>query len=263
MKHAHRSIIIMAAIHLLLGTVGIWAAVKSGLTGEYFGPPLLMLGPSQGALLGLWAAFGGRGSPWRAVLAVLVVVGHYTLNDRYVHSSDMGFWLSIQSIQAIPFILGCLLLRLLGLELTEDSGERLLSDSPGLQFSIGRTIAWMTAIAIFVFSMQFLGDEYLVALTNLPDWAVPAATGLVAIASFWTILGRKRLVVRLLALAVAIGLGTFILRKGVGYLSMEWFALILACEAIWVLCSLIVVRRAGYHWTWRWRFRKKRPTTTG
>ena len=119
----------------------------------------------------------------------------------------------------------------------------------------------MTAIAIIIFAMQFLGDEYLAALTNLPGWSIPAATGLVAIASFWTILGRMRLVVRLLALAVAVGVGTYALNEGVGFLSAAFFALLLVCEVIWIVCSLIVVRRAGYRWIWRWRFHTTKQTT--
>ena len=69
----------------------------------------------------------------------LVVVGHYTLNDRYVNSSDLELWLEIQSIQAIPFVFGCLLARLPGFELIKSveayrdnfiSREQLQADPP-------------------------------------------------------------------------------------------------------------------------------------
>ena len=41
-----------------------------------------------------------------------------------------------------------------------------------------------------------------------------------------------------------------------------FFALFLVCEVIWIVCSLFVVRRAGYRWIWRWRFHTTKQTTT-
>lgn len=85
MIFAHRSIGIMAGAHALLGTAGIWAAVQLDLLNEYSGPPLFMLAPSQRALLGLWAGFCGKGRPWRAVLATLFFVDHYSETSSLQH----------------------------------------------------------------------------------------------------------------------------------------------------------------------------------
>jgi hypothetical protein len=257
-KSIHGAIAVMAGVHILLGTAGIWLAVEWDLTDEILGPPLLMLAPGQGSLLALWAAFGGKGSPWRSVLALLVLVAHYAVNDRWVHSSDMEHWLGVQLLHAIPFLFACLLARLLGIELRRGSRDLAASDSPAFRFSVGRTIAWVTAIGITIGVLQILGAQFGTAFGNCEGWSITAATGFVAVASFWLPLGQKRFVLRLLALAVAISLGTFVLREGVGYLSMEWFALLLVIEAIWITGSLIVVRLAGYRWAWRRRFRRPR-----
>jgi hypothetical protein len=241
----------MAGTHILLGTVGIWSVVALGLA-ENLALFLLPLAPCQGSLLSLWAAFGGKGTPWRSLVGVVGVVSYYVIVSSYSGDIGFGVWSAILVVQTLPFVAVLLLARLCGLELSRQCSHRPETGGWRLQFSTARAISWMTAIGIC------LG-----VLLGLPKWSrlfgtlelgVCLSCSIVAAASFWLVLGRTRFRLRLVALALSVAIGTFLLGTNIGPLSDSLgSAVLLSVLAAWLVGSLVPVQMAGYRLTWRWR----------
>jgi len=244
----------MVAIHALLGSAGIWTFIAlpldASVLGAILGFPLLALAPSQASLLGLWAAFAGRGSAWRSIVVVVLVVGHYVLNDRVFDSAEMQFWLAVEAMQVLPWLLAMLVARSLGLRLIREIG----GEGDLFQFSLRQSLGWMTAVAVLLTAMRWMPEDFPTSFLRPSGWAIPGGCSLVAVASVWLTLGRGWLPIRLLLLPIAVVAATTILKFGIGFLDVWVYAVLMACEAAWLVASLLVVRIAGYRLVWRWRF---------
>jgi len=248
MKYTRDEIVVMAGGHFILGTVGMWTFVALGLDSLWF--LLLPLAPCQGSLLSLWAAFGGKGTPWRSVVSVLGVVSYYIVVRRHFDDREfLGIWVAILTLQTLLFVAALLLARLCGLELCRPDSHRM---ETVLQFSLARAISWMTAIGIS------LG-----VLLSLPKWhhligemeqRVCLPCIIVAAASSWSALGRTEFGLRLGCVAISVAIGTFML--GTNWVEFVGIAFELSVLAAWLAVSLAPVRLAGYRLTWRWRFRR-------
>jgi hypothetical protein len=251
MKHTRDDIVMMARAHLLLGTVGMWTFVALGLDRKLLFLSL-PLAACQGSLLSLWAAFGGKGAPWRSLACVLGVVSYCIVVRRFLDDSGLEIWVSILTVQTLPFVAALLLSRLCGLELTQQRSPRVDTPDSILRFSLARAISWMTAIGIS------LG-----VLLSLPKWhdvlgeveqRICLACSIVATASIWLALGRTQFWLRLVSVVLSVAIGPFMF--GGFELGPFWFPVI-AFEFLmlvaWLAGSLAPVRLAGYRLTWRYR----------
>ena len=142
MKHPRLAVLALAAVHVLLfGLVaGTWN-LPYGLV-----PAWGTLAQCEGYLLGLWAALGGKLSPWRAVIVAVGAAGwewfiHPHLEDPFFifDSTGTAFWATCVLLPA----------RLVGLQLgrTTSDGKNAVRR---LQFSIWQALEWMTAAAVFL-----------------------------------------------------------------------------------------------------------------
>ena len=244
----------MVAIHVLLGSAGVWTFIALPLDatvlGAILGFPLLALAPSQASLLGFWAAFAGRGNAWRFVMVVTLVVGHYVLNDRVFDSGEMQFWLAVQVIQALPWLIAVLVARSLGLRLIHEIDR----DGDLFQFSLRQALGWMAAVGVLLTAVRWMPEDFPTSFLRPSGWAIPGGCSLIAAASMWLTLGRRWLPIRLLLLPISVAAATTILKLGIGFLDVWVYATLMACEAAWLIVSLLVVRTAGYRLVWHWRF---------
>ncbi len=252
MKHPRLALWTLAAVHLLLFIL-LPLCWKPWAYSSWITYSCLAIFFSQGYLLGLWAAIGGKPSPWRAsfvviVASILVWFTHQRLN--YLLTGLATITVTGQSFQVMGIFL---LARFMGLGLNQVEAEDHLSH---LQFSIGQALSWMTAFAVFMGATRYLWS-YFVWYSGLLSFRVPASCLAVALATTWLILGDRLTIIRCFTLLVMVGFGTAWIAQVVQPFDPWWHcAIMLVCEAAVVAASLVVVRLAGYRLMWHWHFRR-------
>lgn len=251
MKHPQFAIPKMVAVHFsLFFLLHLWWKPREGLS--WMICSRLAICSSQGCLLGLWAALGGKPTPWRAIFVIIVAVTsvwftHQRLN--YIPTSLATIILTEQTL----LVMGVLLLaRFMGLRLSK--AERGDEARVGhRQFSIGQALLWMTALAVFMAATRNLWSYFVWYFDVL--WPFQASCLAVAFAAMWLSCGKRWIALRCFTLILMIGLGTaWILRLR----QLPWWhcATMLGCEAALTAASLAVVRLAGYRLVWHWPFRR-------
>jgi hypothetical protein len=257
MKYTRDEIVVIASAHIMLGTVGMWTFVALDLDRKLWFL-LLPLASCQASLLSLWAAFGGKGTPWRSLACVLGVVSYYIVVQRYTEDRGLGIWVAILTVQTLPFVAALLLARLCGLEVRQCS-HRAETAGSVLQFSLARAISWMTAIGICLGVLLSLPKRH--HLVGEMELRVCLPCSIVAAASFWLVLGRTQFWLRLVTVVLSVAIGTFILATlRVEFVGIAFAFLVLAA---WLAGSLAPVRLAGYRLTWRCRRRRQGAENDG
>jgi len=276
MKYPRLAIWTVAAVHLLLFFVLLlwWKPHEGSLWIDFSCFSLLL---SQGFLLGLWAALGGKPTPWRATSLVIVAASwgwftHYQKHDYTLAIAIATIFLTGQTIQVMGILL---LARFMGLGLNRATDDYL----GHLQFSIGQALSWMTALAVFLGATHYLYflDDY---FDKRVLW-LPALGLAMCLAAMWLILGSRWITLRCFTLILIIGLGTVWIGRVepmpwwqaaallggeavVTAASLVWWqaAHLLVCEAVLTAVSLAVARLAGYRLVWHWPFRRLKPDQT-
>ena len=268
MKHPRLAIRIMAAVHLLLFILLVlsWEPLFQGPL--WVGYSVLAMFSSQGCLLGLWAALGGKPTPWRAVAVIIALAAWawYMVQSTF---SPIGISTAILTGQTF-LVMGILLLaRFLGLRLSK--AERGAESRPGrLQFSVGQALLWMTSLAVFMGASHYLKDSFAMHFSKR-QICLPASWLAVGLATMWLVFGRPPsanetrtgriawVAVRFFTLLLLIIIGTEWIHRANDYLTLWECAYLLGCEAATTAASLVVVRLAGYLLVWYWPFRRSEP----
>ena len=205
---------------------------------------LLVVGPSQGALLATWIALGGRHLAWRVFVAVAGTVAYCWCFSRV----DRCWLLCAIGVFGICGIL-LLIARLAGLQVVR--AEEVADAPRPLRFSIGDILIWTTAVAIVLSLLRFMRDDGTDFRISPLEAAFLAGFVLVAAGSIIASLGCRWLVARLLAAPIAIGLSTAWLRMSVPRSSSWGCILVFGLMAAYTVGSLLVVRWAGYRLAWQ------------
>jgi hypothetical protein len=250
----------LVVVHLLLHALALLIVIgpwfPSGVWSDTLVVAVLMLGSSQGALLAIWIALGGRRTWLRVILATVGVVVYLAwCRPTRGGFDDLArvFWLMV-TLGAMGFSAALLLLaRFSGLELTR-SGP-LAAGRPRSQFFIRDILLWTTALAIVLSAARFLvsRDWCVIDFANVRVGAACAGLSLIAAACLWAALGQRRLMARLVLLPAAVGAVAALLNAIDG---QPWrvYAMFLGLMAASLVASLLVVRWAGYRVRWQWRF---------
>ena len=252
----------LVVVHLLLHALALLTLIGPWFHSAWSDAldlPILMLGPSQGALLAVWIALGGRGTWLRVILAAAGIVAYmacFKPNDPGFAYLGAGEFMGTTICTMVFLGTSLLLARLSGLELTRPA--RAVPGRPRSQFFIRDILLWTTALAVVLSAARFLGSKewHVIDFTDVGLVAALASLPLVAAACLWAALGRERLIARLALLPLAIGAGAVLLRDE---LEQPWWAraIYLGIMAAWLVPSLLVVRWAGYRLHWQWRFSGK------
>ena len=240
-------------VHIVLNVLVCWLKFMEPYTDDrwwsplglvWIAPLLLVLGHSQGALLGFWIALGRRHTPWRVLLASVGVIAYlWCLSEldalaKYFH---MPFAWSTCLIAVLLFI-G----RVGGVSIVVDDSSRLRRP----QCTLMDVFVWMTTFAIVFAAIDWRSiPAYLDK--SLGTVGIFAA---VSLASLWAVLGRKWLSARVLTVFMAITTGATIVMLVEQRLEGLAFGLVLAVHTGWIVGSLFFVRRAGYRLMWQWRW---------
>jgi hypothetical protein len=246
----------MAALHVL---VFLFLLATCGSRG-YCNPitsTFLAVFSSQGFLLGLWAALGGKPTPWRATAVVIVAaiwgwcLGDWGWEMGTPHITPTGIATAVLIGQTFQVTGILLIARLfgLGLKRAELGDEDRLGH---LQFSVRDALSWMTAITVFMAATHYLKDACFVYF-RASDMHLSVSSLAVAMATMWLILGNGWVTVRSLMLLLVIGIGATWTNDANRLFGNTY---LLLCEAALTAASLAVVRLAGYRLVRHWPFRR-------
>jgi hypothetical protein len=249
MKRPRLIVGILAAVHLVLaGMVSFSHKSPSAVDLSSAGAFFLMLLPSQGNLVGIWTALGSKGTPFRVMLIVVAFV----IGCHNRQSIDLGIAFELFLVQMLNVTAVLLILRLTGLELKLPPVEP-WHPRP-FQFTIGQMMEWTATLAVAMSAFHYLPNGF--PYSDIPSYAIHLSCTAVALASLWLVFGKRWLPLRFLIIVGAIGGGTVLLQRMVGFFSLSDFGYLLASQAAWTILSLLVIRWAGYRMTWHWRLRQ-------
>lgn len=241
---------------------------------------LLILGPSQGVLVAVWAILRGEKPARRALLLILGTATYVAILAQI----PRGFlvapsclcrtdWLPITIGEMCVFGPFLMTARLTGLRLVWMA--RPDSQFRPFQFCIRDILIWTTAVAVLLGSCRYL----LYALCFLPRpslspyavWrgspedtffllfpfpplplAVFASLMMVAAISMFSSLGRGWIVARIVRLLLFVAFAAELLYLANDKRSAWWFFPgLLSLMAFWLVPSFLVLRVAGYRLAWR------------
>jgi len=177
------------------------------------------------------------------------VVSYFIVVRWYSNDRELGIWVALLVVQTLPSVAALLLARLCGLELYRPGSRGVETIGSVLQFSLTRVISWMTAIGISLGVFLILPKWH--HLLGEMELRLCLPCGIVAAASFWLVLGRAQLELRLVGAVVSIAIGTFVL--GTFWVEFIGIAFALTVLVAWLSGSLAPVRLTGYRLTWRWK----------
>lgn len=235
----------LVAVHLLLNLLGCFIHNIPGTDGKrgWIMLPLMMLAPSQGAMLGFWTALAGKRASWRGLGAVVGVLAYVWCLDVLGSRNDDWYilftWLAFGA-SALLFPA-----RFLGWRIV--FGDSAIQQRQ--QFSLVDALIWMTTFAVLFGAIRW--HRWLRGGFQLNSLAIIGSCTAVSLASLWAALGRKWLTTRVLVLFATIGILTGVAMIAVRSLEALLVGLPLTIEAAWIVGSLFVVRLAGYQLT-RW-----------
>jgi hypothetical protein len=259
---------------LLIGLV-VTVNVSAGLSIALFDPTdgavtwlnvaLVALLPGQGTLLGIWAALGGKATPWRLVAAVVGVAGCVRLMQAIDPQNQTGTWIFIAFAQMVPVATLLMVAHFLGTELTVPSAFH--PPQPGephprwAQFSLRSLFSWTTAMALLLGSLHCLLGESLRWMFRDPEFisdlaAILCSGTLIGLGAIWLALGTRWPPARHAVLLVTTlsAIGVLCLRPGLSE-EVEFVLVHCSAQVSWVIGSLLLVRLAGYRLVWRRRVR--------
>jgi hypothetical protein len=196
----------------------------------------------QGTLIAIWAALGGKPTPWRAILILVGIVVAAQFSGLYRYEE---FIIPIYKMLLLMTFL--LVFRLIGLELELPPIE--LRHARPLQFSIWQLMVWTTvftiAMSAFCSLPKYVVHSFLERFQRIQLLYTMIELG-IHLALIWFIFGQGRMIFRIFAIALAIGIAKVI--NLYDFRGFIW-------EAAWTIASLLVIRWAGYQMTWHWRLR--------
>jgi hypothetical protein len=253
MKHPRIIVGILAVVHFILAVVAYGCLEHLHASqSKWLVYSLFMLFPSQGSLIGIWAALGRR-TPLRVILTFIgIIICLRVVMSSSFHEIKEAFQISAAQIISITIML--LICRLTGLRI-ETTPLPPWKPEP-FQFTILQIMTWTATVAVIMSAMHYFPEDTIRIFPGaLQLLGTVASLGNVALMSMWLVFGKNWLPLRILATLAAIGTGTWILVLG---FSKDWlhFGTILCLEAVWVILFLVVIRWAGYRMTWHWRLRR-------
>jgi hypothetical protein len=221
---------------------------------EWRGLLAFSMAPSHGSLLGLWAALGGRATPWRLVMAFVgVVTWIWALGE-----SDLAFWVAILLVQMVSISALLLLARLLGLELSKDlrpeSAQDPAAGGQWVQYSVRSLLSWTAACAVLLGTLHYVPVKLLTPFSEAPAVcsAIILSSTLSASGSFWICLGGLWPHVRVTTLGLTAAAGVATLGLVIGSRGQLWeFVVFCLSQVIYLVGSLWLIRLAGYRLVWR------------
>jgi hypothetical protein len=221
---------------------------------------MLSMASSHGSLLGLWAALGGKATPWRFAAAFVAVVACiWMLGD-----SDLAFWVFVLLVQMVAMSGLLLLGRLLGLELADDlcrgRAEASAAEGPWVQYSLRALLSWTAACAVLLGAAHYLpkwpGPGLFVFLPATAAAALFGSSVATGVGTLWMSLGARWPAARIVGLGLAVAAGVTILWLGIGN-PREFWEYVTFClfQAAYLVGLLWLIRLAGYGLVWRRRLR--------
>lgn len=252
---------------LLIGVVVGIAALIDFVVLPLAGPPrapdwldllIFSMAPSHGTLLGLWAALGGRATPWRLVAGFVAAVGCVWMLGDF----DLVYWVVVLLAQMVTMSALLLLARLLGLELADefrhDSAEDSSAERQWVQYSLRSLLSWTAACAVVLATLHYLPKEPLSTIFEDPPIlaAIVGSSVVIALGALWIALGARWPSVRIVGLGLTAVTGVTTLWLVVGSQGELWeFVAFCLFQAAYLVGSLWLVRLAGYRLVWRRRVR--------
>lgn len=116
--------------------------------------------PGQGSLLGIWAALGGKATPWRLVAGFVGAGACIWMLGQ----PDLVFWACILLVQMVAMSALLFPARLLGLELADDFRHRSAGssapDGQWVQYSVRSLLSWTTACAVLLATCHYLPEGF-------------------------------------------------------------------------------------------------------
>lgn len=217
---------------------------------------------AQVGLAGIWLAFGRLAGPWRLLVVLGIVIAWSEAIARLEDAPNRLWWIWFCLAQLAATTVPLLIARAAGLQMvcTADSSATSAPEyaRPRFQFSVGYLLAWTTAVAIALSTLQYLMSLDQSPLSIFQDWewiliVFCLGHAAIAIAAFWLAFGSRWFPGRIL---------TFLLTCLLATLSFLWLAnwawddyighyvILYAIQAPLLLGPLAVVRIAGYRLQW-------------
>ena len=244
---------------LILATVLV-DAVAVTITHQYDNPqPAVILTWSlqlaQVSLIAIWLALGGQASPWRLFATVAILIAWSYAMASLPDAPEVGMWLLMFAIQTVAVSVPLLVARPMGLRVGRAASVGGADDSSAgpkrLQFSILYLLGWMTALAATLGTLKYVAPFESLPLNWLANWsllAVLLSNAVVGLAALWTVLGTRRLVLRMTSLVLANLTAFAVVYLRIGYpLDTFWSVpMLYLLDTLWLVGPLLVFRVAGY-----------------
>jgi hypothetical protein len=249
---------LLLAVHAAAALVTM-AVMAGPPPGEFLETLFVSAALSQGSLLGIWAALGGRATPWRLVGAVVGLVAWMRTLDATFPDSDVQLWAWILLSQTIATSLPLLASRFWGVAVARWSANDAISQRHRLQFSIRALLEWTAALAVMLGTFQmtsegfrrWLADENVILMLL----RIIGPNALIALAALWITLGTRWTLARILALGLTAAAVVPILMTVPFFWTLLSFIVLSLLCSFWLIGSLWVFRAAGYRLVWRGRIR--------
>jgi len=215
---------------------------------------------SQGSLLAVWAAFGGKPTPWRMVAAILVCAAYLWLSIPHSDMDPVAYVLLGQTIVGSVAFWG---LRLAGVGVTRISADASACDPAAggrrLQFSLRWLLEWTTGVAVLLGMLHYLPEDSPDEFFQPQVWIVFFAPGtVVAVVALWTALGTRWLGLRIAVAGVIVFTAAISLWLYISHADLWKFCFFFVSQALWMIGSLAVFRAAGYRVSLRWKRARER-----
>jgi hypothetical protein len=208
----------------------------------------------QGSLLPIWAALGGKRTPWRFAGAVAAIAALTLLLQKFLPGPDAQVWGYFLLAQMIGTSVPLLLLRFFGLRVSRVPAEEVPRQAFRLQFSLRSMLEWTAAVAVLCGMLQVMPEGFRRAFVSI-RWYEPACAfavfGGLAALWLWVALGARWLGARLILLGFTLPMAGIVLASLGGPAGASTVFLLPVALAVWLLGSLWVVRLAGYRLRWR------------
>ncbi|MEE8451362.1 MAG: hypothetical protein V3R99_05580, partial [Thermoguttaceae bacterium] len=247
----------IAVIHVLVGVM-LDLGLLGGRGNDLVQIVFYSFVPCQGSFLGFWAAFGGKASPWRFVIAVVFAVAWCWSG---IGPRDGWLWSFIRL--DLMFLVGSLLLGLRFVGLGLSRGDTCLSSDKRyrIQFSLRSMLGYTTAIAILLGLFHYLPQQFLTTAGRMhteadvaPVFGLIVGAGVfIAVVSLWISMSQPSMVLRIVVPIVVAGVCTVMAELILPEHERWALALLFYCQTILLIASVWPVRLAGYRLIWRRR----------
>ncbi len=244
----------LLAVHVLLGTVAVWATDAGGPFVQIVAASLVI---SQGGLLGIWAALGGRPAPWRLLAVLAVLIGCMWLSDvifPHAFFPQVSTWVYLLS--AVTAGLALLVLRAWGITIVKPGRGDLAAETHRFQFSLRSLLEWTAGMAAFLAAFQMTTEGFLGWICSSVQRTVAilmfyGTVGLLAGAALGVALGTRFAPARILALGATGAAVVAAVMHIPGPLPLGEAIVFGALCVVWLAGTLWLFRLAGYRLLWR------------